>query len=49
MESTMLSFRSSDVAWMRLERWHALTPEQQDWFVPLCPDFLWSSCFLAIC
>ncbi len=33
------STRSPDVAWVRLERWEALTPEQQRRFVPLCPDF----------
>jgi Uma2 family endonuclease len=33
------STRSPDVAWVRLERWNGLTPEQQRRFVPLCPDF----------
>lgn len=33
------STRSPDVAWVRLERWNALSPEQQRRFVPLCPDF----------
>ena len=32
--------RSPDVAWVRRDRWHALTPEQQERFVPLCPDFV---------
>lgn len=32
--------RSPDVAWVRLERWEALTPEQQSQFPPLCPDFV---------
>jgi Uma2 family endonuclease len=32
--------RSPDAAWVRQERWDALTPEQQDGFVPLCPDFV---------
>ena len=32
--------RSPDVAWVRQERWDALTTEQQDRFVPLCPDFV---------
>ncbi len=27
-----------DAAWVRRERWEALTPEQQDGFAPLCPD-----------
>ncbi|MGB0563791.1 MAG: Uma2 family endonuclease [Spirulinaceae cyanobacterium] len=31
--------RSPDAAWVRQERWDALTPEQQDGFIPLCPDF----------
>jgi Uma2 family endonuclease len=33
------STRSPDVAWVSLERWKALSPEQQRRFVPLCPDF----------
>lgn len=32
--------RSPDAAWVRLDRWNALTTEQQDGFVPLCPDFV---------
>lgn len=32
--------RSPDAAWVRQDRWDALTPEQQDGFVPLCPDFV---------
>ncbi|WP_017301527.1 Uma2 family endonuclease [Nodosilinea nodulosa] len=32
--------RSPDAAWVRSDRWQALTPEQQDQFVPLCPDFV---------
>ncbi|HBE17774.1 MAG TPA: hypothetical protein DEG17_11350 [Cyanobacteria bacterium UBA11149] len=31
--------RSPDAAWVRLERWDALTQEQKDKFPPLCPDF----------
>lgn len=31
--------RSPDAAWVRRDRWDALTPEQQDGFIPLCPDF----------
>lgn len=31
--------RSPDAAWVRCDRWDALTPEQQDGFIPLCPDF----------
>ncbi|AIE72587.1 MULTISPECIES: Uma2 family endonuclease [unclassified Synechocystis] len=32
--------RSPDVAWLRRERWESLIPEQQQRFVPLCPDFV---------
>lgn len=32
--------RSPDVAWMKLERWEALTEEQQERFPPICPDFV---------
>lgn len=32
--------RSPDVAWMKLERWEALTPEQRETFPPLTPDFI---------
>jgi Uma2 family endonuclease len=32
--------RSPDAAWVRLDRWDALTPEQQRKFPPLCPDFV---------
>ncbi|NHC33653.1 Uma2 family endonuclease [Scytonema millei] len=32
--------RSPDAAWVRLERWEALTTEQREKFVPLCPDFV---------
>ncbi|BAZ06265.1 Uma2 family endonuclease [Calothrix sp. NIES-3974] len=32
--------RSPDAAWMSLERWNSLTPEQQEKFPPLCPDFV---------
>lgn len=30
--------RSPDVAWVKLERWQALTLEQQEVFPPICPD-----------
>jgi Uma2 family endonuclease len=29
-----------DAAWVKLERWNALTPEQQKKFAPICPDFV---------
>jgi Uma2 family endonuclease len=32
--------RSPDAAWIPVEKWNALTPEQQDKFLPLCPDFV---------
>ncbi|MEG3906655.1 Uma2 family endonuclease [Microcoleus sp. w2-18bC1] len=32
-------YRAPDVAWVSLERWSALTPEQQEKFPPICPDF----------
>lgn len=32
--------RSPDVAWVSHDRWNALTPEQQDKFPPIAPDFV---------
>ena len=32
--------RSPDASWIRLERWNALTPEEQASFAPICPDFV---------
>ncbi|MFB2977660.1 Uma2 family endonuclease [Microseira sp. BLCC-F43] len=34
------AIRSPDAAWVRLDRWQALTSEQRKKFVPLCPDFV---------
>jgi Uma2 family endonuclease len=31
--------RSPDMSWVRKDRWDALTPEQREGFIPLCPDF----------
>lgn len=31
--------RSPDAAWIPREKWDDLTPEQQEKFIPLCPDF----------
>jgi Uma2 family endonuclease len=31
--------RSPDLAWISLDKWEALTPEQRRGFLPLCPDF----------
>lgn len=33
------AIRSPDAAWVKLERWQALTPSQRRKFIPLCPDF----------
>jgi Uma2 family endonuclease len=32
--------RSPDVSWIRQDRWDALTPEQQEKFPPIAPDFV---------
>jgi Uma2 family endonuclease len=32
--------RSPDASWITIERWNALTPEQRQKFIPLCPDFV---------
>ncbi|AFY83285.1 hypothetical protein Oscil6304_3725 [Oscillatoria acuminata PCC 6304] len=32
--------RSPDVAWVENARWESLTLEQQEKFVPICPDFV---------
>lgn len=32
--------RSPDASWVKIERWNALTPEQREKFIPLCPDFV---------
>jgi Uma2 family endonuclease len=32
--------RSPDVAWITLDKWEALTPEERRGFLPLCPDFV---------
>ncbi len=32
--------RSPDASWVPRERWEALTPEQQEGFAPICPDFV---------
>ena len=31
--------RSPDIAWIKRERWEALTPQQREKFPPLAPDF----------
>ena len=32
--------RSPDVAWIRQDRWNALTPEEKEKFPPIAPDFV---------
>ncbi len=32
--------RSPDAAWISYERWNALTPDEQNDFAPICPDFV---------
>jgi Uma2 family endonuclease len=32
--------RSPDLAWVKRERWEALTPKQRQQFPPWCPDFV---------
>ena len=32
--------RAPDAAWVKLETWNALTPEQKKKFPPICPDFV---------
>ncbi|MEO0376188.1 MAG: Uma2 family endonuclease [Cyanobacteria bacterium P01_A01_bin.17] len=34
------AFRSPDAAWIPLDKWNALTPEERRTFPPLCPDFV---------
>jgi Uma2 family endonuclease len=34
------SDRSPDAAWIPIEKWNALSPEQRKKFLPLCPDFV---------
>lgn len=34
------AYRCPDAAWIKLERWSALTKEEQKRFPPLCPDFV---------
>ena len=34
------STRAADVAWVRQDRWDALTTEEQIGFPPICPDFV---------
>ncbi|NER23875.1 MAG: Uma2 family endonuclease [Symploca sp. SIO1C2] len=41
------SDRAPDAAWVIQERWDSLTPEQQEGFAPICPDFVVELRFLS--
>ncbi|MBW4555757.1 MAG: Uma2 family endonuclease [Trichormus sp. ATA11-4-KO1] len=32
--------RSPDASWVHIDKWNALTSEQQEKFAPICPDFV---------
>lgn len=32
--------RSPDVSWIKLSRWNSLSPDEQQKFAPICPDFV---------
>lgn len=34
------AIRSPDAAWVKRDRWDALTQEEKEGFAPLCPDFV---------
>ena len=34
------STRSPDAAWVKMDRWNALTDREQEQFPPVCPDFV---------
>lgn len=34
------AIRAPDASWVRRDRWDALTQEEKEGFVPLCPDFV---------
>ncbi|MCM1981776.1 Uma2 family endonuclease [Lyngbya confervoides] len=38
------AMRSPDAAWIRADRWRALTPAEQASFAPLCPDVVIELC-----
>ena len=35
---------SPDAAWIKIERWNAITPEDKEKFAPICPDFVVELC-----
>ena len=32
--------RSPDASWVKMERWNALTEDEKEKYIPLCPDFV---------
>ncbi|MGB3756489.1 MAG: Uma2 family endonuclease [Rivularia sp. (in: cyanobacteria)] len=32
--------RSPDASWLKMERWNALTEDEKEKYIPLCPDFV---------
>ena len=32
--------RSPDASWVKMERWNALTQDEKERYIPLCPDFV---------
>ncbi|MEO1373348.1 MAG: Uma2 family endonuclease [Cyanobacteria bacterium J06635_10] len=32
--------RSPDASWVKMERWNTLTEDEQEKYIPLCPDFV---------
>ncbi len=34
------SIRSPDASWLSMEKWKQLTPDQQEKFAPVCPEFV---------
>lgn len=43
------AIRSPDTAWVSLEQWNALTLDERETFLPLCPDFKFDRHLIAIC
>ena len=33
-----------DISWLKLDKWEALTPQQKEKLIPLCPDFVIELC-----
>lgn len=34
------SVRAADAAWLSLQKWNSLSPEEQSRFIPFCPEFV---------